>query len=212
MNKVDPKTYIDPSWVLPKIDTPVEELMEKWRPLLEYSGENFQHVIFVDDRDCMIHSYMRSWMHEGKPVKVLAIEPEDRPEVAKQLEFLEQCCKLNNAPSHQTKWIIPEFRARLTEVPMVEKLHHKVFDVITELVLSDGGDGGGWIITTKDRYDSIILEFEEWRKTSKIKDWNMFTESDEPEVFTVEDGQEFVGICWDPALPNKQFGDYYIKI
>ena len=90
----------------------------------------------------------------------------------------------------------------------MNNLLNQIFDVMTELVLSDGGDGSGWIFVDKHRYEDTLKAFLDWQPNSKTKNWKLDIFGD---YAIISDGQEFVGLSYD-ATKVGNFGDYYIKI
>ncbi len=137
MNKVNIQDYIVKEWKQPEPVTPSQELVEKWKPLMELFVKSFQHYHYIDDAYAMIHAYMRKDLYNGKPVVVYPIEEKDYLEISANLEYLERMFYLNyneeltnplknpeyykeRNKQERNRWIITDYRARLTENPFNE--------------------------------------------------------------------------------------------
>lgn len=129
MNKVDIKDYIDPSWDVSDIVVEAsQELVEKWKPVMNYSSLRCQRTKRIGDsfeeRYESAHNYMYHTLDIGRPFHLPEVEEKDYLEVSRQLEYLEQC-HLKNSPiekaSQEMKWAIPNFRRELTAIDFTDE-------------------------------------------------------------------------------------------
>jgi hypothetical protein len=126
MNKTKWRKYIEDGWsMIPELCIePSEALVRKWKPIMDYKMDSFQHTIYdpmfnIKPNMGVEHTFT------GPMYSLPPVDKKDRLKASYIFEIVEQCYIFNGA-TDKLKWVMINLRGDMTKIPPLKKRNNRL--------------------------------------------------------------------------------------